>query len=52
MRRETKRDVVLGTLVEGVSDHFKPHARSLLTLRLEDDGGGSEVDHLFQTDNV
>ena len=41
-----KSNIVLGTLVESVSDHFEPHASSLLTLRLEDDGGGGEVDHL------
>ena len=47
-----KSNIVLGTLVESVSDHFEPHASSLLTLRLEDDGGGGEVDHLLQTDDV
>ena len=52
MTLEMKSDIVLGTLVEGVSDHFEPDASSLLTLRLEDDGGGGEVDHLLQTDDV
>lgn len=47
-----KSNIVLGTLVESVSDHFEPHASSLLTLRLEDNGGGGEVDHLLQTDDV
>ena len=44
--------VILGTLVESVSDHFEPHAGSLLTLCFENDGGGGEVDHLFQANDV
>ena len=45
-------DVILGALVESVSDHFEPHAGAFLTLRFEYDGGGGEVDHLFQADDV
>ena len=41
-----KSNIVLGTLVESVSDHFEPHASSLLTLRLEDNGGGGSEPQL------